>query len=259
MKFNLKKSVAGMLVMLTLIPTLAFAENENSGKFRNGEEGKERGKSAMNFCARISDISSRTAEQITKIEEKQAKSQSERLGKLERKQGEVDEKRFKNRTEADGKRLGNWERMGGKAKTDAQKAAVEAYKTAIQSAVSARRTAVDAAVKAYRDGLALIMSTNSGTLTSAIATFKASVNAAVAKAQVDCTAGVDSNTVKTAFNLAVKDAREALKNARKSIDKSAEVQALKKTREDAINAAITAFKSATEKARADLKIALGVN
>lgn len=252
MKFNLKKLIAGTLVMFTLVPALTFAEGDNS----RSSETKEKGKSSLNFCSRISDIALKTADQITKAEEKQSKNQSERLSKLENKQRDVDEKRAHGRTDADSKRLNNWDKMGNKAKTEVQKAAVEAYKNAVKLAVDTRRTAVDAAVKAYRDGLAQILSTNSGTIDQAVATFKTNMNAAVTKAQADCTAGIDSRTAKASFDQAVKNAREALKSARKSIDMSPSIQALKKTRDDAINAAVSAFKSATEKARADLLLAL---
>jgi len=251
MKFNFKKLVAGTLVMFTLVPALTFAEDSN----RQGET-KEQGKSSLNFCSRISNIALKTADQITKAEEKQSKNQTDRLSKLENKQKDVDERRAHGRIEADNKRLDNWDKMGNKAKTEAQKAAVEAYRNAVKLAVDARRTAVDAAVKAYRDGLSQILSTNSSTTDQAVVTFKTSMNAAVAKAQADCSAGIDSKTVRASFDQSVKNTREALKNARKSIDMSPSIQALKKTRDDAINTAVSAFKSATEKARADLLLAL---
>lgn len=254
MKFNFKKLVAGTLVMFTLVPALAFAENDNSKSRLN--EGKEKEKSSLNFCSRISNIALKTADQITKAEEKKSKNQSEHLSRLENKQRDVDERRANSRTDADSKRINNWDKMGNKAKTEAQKAAVEAYRNNIKSAVETRRTAVDTAVKAYREALAQILSTNSGTTNQAVDIFKASMNTAVLKAQADCATNTNSKIAKDNFDKAVKNAQETLKNARKSTDMSPAIQALKKTRDSAINAATTAFKTATEKARADLLLAL---
>jgi predicted transcriptional regulator len=70
------------------------------------------------------------------------------------------------------------------------------------------------------------------------------------------TTEIDPKTVRENFNKAVKDARDALKAARKNAEANPAIVALKKTRDDAIKAAETAFKTATEKARADLQTAL---
>lgn len=251
MNFNLKKIIVGTLVMVTLLPSLAFADNSN-GRSDNKKEQK----SSINFCSRISNLPIKTAEQITKAEEKQSKNQSEKLSKIENKQSDADEKRLNHRTNTDSKRLSNWNKIENKAKTDAQKVAVETYKQIVQDAVNTRRTGIDNAIKTYRDGLAQILGTNSDTINQALEVFKSSVNVAVVKAQTDCAANVDSNTVKNTFNQSIKNAREILKTSRKNMDMSPAVKALKKTRDDSINAIVATFKTTTEKARADLLLAL---
>ena len=251
MKFNLKKFIASTLVVFSVLPALAFAEDNNSARAENNQ-----GKKIGDFCLRLSSVEAKYADQVKKTEEKRLKNESDRSDKLHNKESDADAKRASNRTDIDSKRMKNWDKMAGKAKTDAGKAAVEAYKTAIQNAVTTRRTAVDASIKAYRDGLAAAMATHSGVVNSAISTFKASVDAALAKAQTDCSNKVDSKIVKDTFNKSVSDAKKVLQDARKNSEMTSGLAALKKTRDDAIKAAETTFKQATDKARADLMQAL---
>ena len=249
MKFNFKKIIASTLVVFSMLPVLTFAEE-------NGKSATAPGKKEGDFCTRLSSVQVKYADQIKKTEEKRFKNESDRSDKLHNKESDIDARRASNRADVDGKRMKNWDKMLSKAKTDAQKAAVEAYKTAIQNAVTARRTAVDGAVKTYRDGLTAAMTTHSGTINTAIAAFKASVDAALSKAQTDCSNKVDSKVVKDTFNKSVSDAKKVLQEARKSAEISSGLAALKKTRDEAIKAAETTFKQATDKARADLMLAL---
>jgi hypothetical protein len=258
MNFNFKKGVAGVLMTLSFVPALALAEDNGQGSQNNENTPKVEvsKKGLSNFCAKISSVETKVADQITKAEEKQARNEATKRDKVNKKQGDADEKRAIGRANVDGKRVKNWDKMENKATTDAQKAAVEAYKKSITDAVTARRTAVDAAVKAYRDGLTSAMTTNNTTLNAAVATFKTSVNAALTQAQADCTAKVDSKTVKKAFDQKVKDAKKILKDAKAASNLSSGLTALKKTRDEAIAAAELAFKQATDKAHADLVLAL---
>jgi hypothetical protein len=84
-----------------MAPAFAFADNAS-------EKGRENRKAGVNFCSKLSELESKTAEQIKNAEAKALKNQGERLDKITKRQGEVDEKRFKNRTEVDGKRLNKW-------------------------------------------------------------------------------------------------------------------------------------------------------
>lgn len=246
MNFNFKKGIAGTLVAFSFLPVFAFAEGTTTHETKT-EKG---------FCTRISTVSTKIADQITTTEARQLKNQQDRANKITKKESDADAKRAEGRTTADGKRAGNWDKMATKATTDAQKAAVATYKQAIQDAVTARRTAVDTAVKTYRDGLTTAMTGHSTAIEAAMATFKTSVTTAVTKAQADCTAGVASKTVSASFNKAVADARVILKDAKKAAETASGLTALKQTRDTAIKAAEATFKTATEKARADLMLAL---
>lgn len=253
MKFNFKKLTAGALLAMVLIPGFAFADFERSERKEKKESIRENN---GNFCSRISSIEQKLADQITKAEAKQSTHQSERLGKIEKKESDIDSKRAIGRAEVDGKRVKNWNKMLTKASTDREKAAVEAYKTAISTAVTARRASVDNAIKAYRDGLTLVLANHKTAMDAAVATFKTSLDTAIAKAKADCAGGIDSKIAKETFNKSSSDAKKALQTARKNAETSSGLTALKKTRNDAINAAVTTFKAATEKARADLLLVL---
>jgi hypothetical protein len=246
MKLNLKNSVAGMLVAFSFLPMFAFAET-GSTKVAKVKE---------NFCTNISIKESKTLEIIKRAEERQAKNEAERSDKIAKKESDVDAKRAQNRSDIDAKRLKNWDRMVSKAKTDTQKTAVEAYKTAISSAVTVRRTSVDAAVKTYRDALTGTITTHSSAIDQVIAAFKASVDTSLVKAKADCAASVDPKTVKDTYNKSVSEARKVLQTARKAANDNSGITTLKKTREESIKLAETTFKQATEKARADLLLAL---
>ncbi len=249
MNFNFKKGLAGVLVAFSFLPVFAFAE----GPTATTPQGI---KTEGGFCARISKVSTKVADDITRAESKQAKNKDDRATKLAEKESNADAKRAQGRSDADGKRLENWSKMARKAKTDVQKAAVETYKVAIKSAVDSRRASVDAAVKAYRDGLASAMTAHSSAISTAMLAFTTSVNTALTKAKTDCTAGIASKTVNEAFNKAVKDARKILQGARKTAEMTSGLKTLKETRDNTIKAAESVFKTATEKARADLMLAL---
>lgn len=257
MKYNFKKFLAGTLVVLSFLPMVSFAkEGSSMGKEMKKENHKENKKGGANFCENISTIQTHIADKITKTESLQGDQEKKRGEKVAKKESDADARRAQGRSEVDGKRLKNWDKLGRKATTDAEKAAVSAYKTAIDQAVTARRSAVDAAVKAYRDGLTVTMTTNSTTLTQAMATFKATIDEAVKKAQADCTNKVESKTVGEAFYKSVDQAKAVLKEAKKNAEMSSGLTTLKKTRDEAIKAAEAIFKTATEKARADLALVL---
>ena len=265
MKYNLKKSLAGMLVVLSFLPVgVVFAENDSQAGTTPTikTEGVKRSddkkgiKDGANFCARISTIQKKIADQVTKTEDNQSKNQKSRSEKVAKKEGDADAKRAQGRSEVDGKRLKNWDKMTNRAKTDIQKAAVATYKTSIIQATDARRSSVDTAIKAYRDGLTQAMTSHSGALDTAMTAFKSTVDSAVVKAKADCEAKIASKTVSDSFNKTVSDARKVLQDARKAAEMSSGLSALKKTRDEAIKLAETTFKTATEKARADLLLAL---
>lgn len=262
MTTNLKKSVAGVMMLFSFVPALALAEDTTGTAgtpvVTSATTSPDGVKTVQpnNFCSRISTIQTKSADALMKLDEKTAKNEAARLDKIANKESNTDAKRAEGRSDVDAKRVKNWNSLASKAKTDVQKAAVEAYKTAITNAVTIRRTSVDAAVKVYRDALAVAMTTRNTALNQAVTTFKVSMDAALSKAKADCTANVSSKTVKDTYNKSVSDARKALQAARKTANTAMGIPTLKKTRNDGVRAAEVIFKTATDKARADLLLAL---
>lgn len=158
----------------------------------------------------------------------------------------------------DERRAALYATLDAKAETDAEKAAVVEFKKTVDAAVGTRRNAIDKAIEDFRTAVdALIASKKTG-VSDAYATFKSAVDAAAAKAKSDCEADVDPKTVMSNYQAAVKIARESLKQDRSSIDKMRDdIEALTETRKQAIESAITAFKSTVEAAREKLKSAIG--
>jgi len=91
---------------------------------------------------------------------------------------------------------------------------------------------------------------------TAVATFKSSVDAAVTKAKTDCDAGVTPATARQTFTASVKTAKDKLRSYIQALDKiGPQVEALAKTRNDAVRAANQTFKTTLEQAQATLKAA----
>jgi hypothetical protein len=247
MKFNLKISIAGMLVVLGFLPLSAFAKEPTKTNAKNETTA---------FCTRLSAVQQKMVDQIIKAETKQSTNEANREVKIAKNESDIDARRAEGRAEADGKRLKNWDKMISKAKTGTQKQSVEAYTTSIQIAVATRRASIDSAVKIYRDSLTALVGTHNSTIDQAVAEFKASVDAALAKARADCAANLASKTVKDTFNTAIDGARKALQADRKTALETEKMGTLKTIRNEAIKIAEATFKTATEKARADLILAL---
>lgn len=244
---NTQKYVATfVLTAFTLMPLSSFAETSTTVSIP--KEAK--------FCSKFNTISTKLQDQIANTEAKKKENEINNEKKIADKEALVDAKRASGRITADEKRIKNFDKANTKAKTTEQKAAVEAYQKAITEAVSARRLAIDTAAKTYRDGVAALMTTKSTEIDSSINSFKDAVVKATEKANTDCANKVPDKTVSIEFNKAIKDARTALSNSKKTFSKSTEMKNLKTTRDASFKEAESNFKNATDKARADLLIAM---
>ncbi|MEY2671964.1 MAG: hypothetical protein RL687_381 [Candidatus Parcubacteria bacterium] len=247
MKKSTKYFLSGTLIINILFPISSFAETASPVVAIPAQS---------KFCSKFNEISSKLQSQISEVETKKKESEIKNETKIAEKESAVDAKKAEGRISADDKRIKNFDKTNTKAKTDKQKAAVVVYKKAMTDAVTARRTAVDTAVKSYRDSVSGLMSTKNTEIDSAIATFKTAVAKATDKANTDCANNIPNKIVSTEFNNAIKDAKTALSTSKKSFSKTAEVKALKLIRDTAFKEAETVFKSATDKARAELLIAI---
>jgi hypothetical protein len=161
------------------------------------------------------------------------------------------------RMDADMHRQANFDRLSEKATTDAQKQAVAVFKTAMESAVKARRDKVDAAIKVYRDGLAALVKTRQTTTDAAVKKMQDAVKTATDMAKTACAAAdADPVAIKQNLHEKMKWAKMDFDTARKTLDADkAKLEALKKTRDTSIKAAMDEFKTATTAAQATLKAA----
>ena len=93
---------------------------------------------------------------------------------------------------------------------------------------------------------------------TAVDNFKAAVDAAITKAKADCVAGIDPTIIKQAFHEAMKAGPGRALKAREDMEKlRPQLEALKKTRNEAIKKAKDDFKTALEAAKAELNAAFG--
>ncbi len=253
MTYNYKKIIAGALVLFSFLPTsFAFAERKATKNTPARQSTVKQTKLSDSFCANLSTLETRSAEQIANAEIKKSKNEQARGEQLIKSGSDADTKIAESRSSVDEKRLQNWSSITSKAKTRAQKTAVEAYKTAINNAVLTRRLSIDSAIKVYREALNRNLVNHSGSIDQAIATFKASINTSLAKAKADCNAGIDSSIARATYNKSMTDAKEALTLAHRTADVAMGISTIKQARDNAVKTANEGFKTTTKRARADL-------
>ena len=142
------------------------------------------------------------------------------------------------------------------AQTDAQKQAVLAFKTAVTSARDARWTAIHAALFAFQSGIDQAIAARKTGVENAIIAFKGAVDAAIAKAKADCAGGIDAATVRGVLQTSVKAAQDAFRATTTGLDKvKTSLDSLIAIRRAAVEKAQGDFKTALEKAIADLRVA----
>jgi hypothetical protein len=194
-----------------------------------------------------------------KIADYQAKfdaNQANIISKMDVNRANNDKRLADSRLTADQKRADAIAKLNGKNLTDAEKAAVAAFQATVNQAVSTRRSAIDAAITAYRTSLDQALAGRVNNVDEATSTYATAVQAAYAKAYSDCQAKVSSKTIRTNLNAALKSARQAFTANRQTLTKLQSIIApLAKTRQQAITAAESAFKSAITAATATLKAA----
>ncbi|TSC91722.1 MAG: Uncharacterized protein CEN90_186 [Parcubacteria group bacterium Licking1014_17] len=210
------------------------------------------------FCSRINTVSTRVEQRIVDRQARITKSENDREAKLAERFADRLTRVAKNRAETDAKRAEKIALLESKASTDAQKVAVTVFKTALNNAIAARRTAINAAMKVFQDGVKQAVESRKNSVEALVANFKASAEAALQKAKNSCAAGTDSKTVRQTYLNDMKAARDAFQNGKQSLDKIGdEISNLAKVRNQAVQAAADAFKTAVEQARQQLKTAFG--
>ena len=226
--------------------------NKQPAAAENVQENKEKFQAAT--CENIVDQANQISEKIKERVSTRVQRRTDREENLDGRFAERDQKLADIRARWDKRRQEFYDKLEEKAGTDEQKQAVAEFKKAVEAAVVARRAAIDKAIADFREGLKDLIEGKKSGVDSAATQYKQSVEAAVAKAKADCDNGVSLATVQTNLRTDLQSAREKLQTARQNIEKlGPQVKALIDARQAAVKEAIEDFKTALEKARADLK------
>lgn len=215
-------------------------------------------KTAINFCTRITTIETELDNKFTNVESQRIAKRTDILGKLkERKDqraAQIQAKRDETKSKFD-ERISQLE---VKAVTDAQKEAVADFKKAVEEAQATRKAAVDAAIKTYQDALATLVSSREDILKNAAAVFETTMQTAITTAKTNCTEGDDPAAVRQTFMASMKSAWDVLRSSvqvKVQGENMQQVEALAKTRNEAIKAANDAFRTSVKEASVILKAA----
>lgn len=217
----------------------------------------------QNFCVRITTTLDDTYyERLAKQKSNITQRQGEIAARVATRRAEVDASIIKYRADAAARRADRYAKLNEHAQGDAAKlAAVTTFKTSIESAVSTRYTSVDAARSAFRAGQDLAHSQRSNELMTAFNAYEGLMKSAISQAQADCSAGVTSPTVRTAFTDAVKNYQNTLSTERKAAGErlAQKMTQLIATRKSAFDQAVATFRQVAEAARVQLRAAFGVS
>ncbi len=207
------------------------------------------------FCYKLPDISARV---LNDINEKEAR--------LHDKQARISQDILADRNDSDGEKTANrmrWDSiyeqniamLKARAENNAQKSAVEKYLAAVADAVNNRRIAINSALQTFRQGVDQAMLARTGIVNVALSGFKTAASEAFSKASADCANSVTGSTVHKNLVTSLKAAKQKFNTDRSAAEKlSISMQALVTARKSATAKALADFKTAMQKARADLKV-----
>lgn len=234
--------VAGMTMAVSVLsPGLLFAQGTPTPK---------------GFCTKVDEIASRGDQAIADREAKIQASHKERQDNLAKRRSEQDARRSENRARQDKNRQEHYAKLEAQATTDAQKQAVAAFKATVERANAAKNTATDAATQEFRQSVEQTIASRKSAVDAAVGAFKSARTATVNKARSDCATGVDQGTVRETYRASMKAAQDNFKNDRQTIEKLGDsLEPIRAGQKQAVAKAIAEFKTAMEKARADLKAA----
>jgi len=258
MKANFKRFeasvAAGVLLANLILPASLFAQTSATG----GTSSQTGATEAKRFCARVSALTSSVDKRLDGRLSKLSDAQGKRDKNIANRRTRRDERLKENRARWIGNRDAQFTKLEAHASTTEQKQAIEAFKMAITAAISTRHTAVDAAISAFRTGVDQAIAQRKTVVDAAIKTFEDSTKMALDKAKADCAAGSNPEVVRQTLMTSMKNARTKLQSDRKAVDTiGTNLTQLTATRKAAVDKAFADFKTAAEKARKDLKAALG--
>lgn len=237
-------NIALLLIAAALAPSIVFAEEMRPMRMQGGAPVQNA------FCATLD----REATRLTALSDGRGRETREGIEKRLASIADRRDTRLAERTENINARI---QKIGARATTDEQRAAVQTFQTTVSAALLEKDRQVTAALQKFRTDAALLVETRTRTVTTAQATLKSSLDAALQKAKTDCAANVDPRSVRETFRASVASALESFKTATKEKrDIRADLEALRKTRDESVRVAQQGFKTAFDAALVTLRTVL---
>lgn len=237
---------------------------ERTNAMEERQENREAKKEEMQdkrqelFCSNFSDHAAKIAANMEERKNSFEERKTNRTGTVDENRDNRDGKLEDKRSLADARRSEMYAKLEDKADTDAEKKAVATFKKTIEDAVDDRRDAVNEAIETFRIGVDAATTTRKDDAQALADAFTKAVNTAVEKAKSDCVSGATPATVRTNFQLALKEARENLQTDRSASEKlKTQIQVLADARKVSIERAVSSFKATLELAKGELKKAFG--
>jgi hypothetical protein len=208
------------------------------------------------FCKNITQLSDRILTRFESAKDKIRTRQTEILDQIGKNRQSREERVAEARSQWDQRRAQQFQAMLNKADTDQKKKVVAVFQQAIEIAVKAKRDAISAAKDQYLEDFDALIAARNEQANDAAGKYGAAVKAALGSASSGCAAGNDTKAIRLELVNALKAAKEEFRIERAVLGKTG-ADAIKEKRDKTVKAAQDEFKAAIEKARQDLKEALG--
>jgi len=249
-------SVAAGLAIGVILPLAVLAQQPEKAAVGAAREQR-------NFCTILNSrpAGERFTDKIAVRVERLDAKRTEVAKQMSDRRSERDARLADLRTQQDANLSEVLTRLGDKFQGDAQKTAILAFQSTVRAAADVRRAAVDAANKAFRAGIDAAQAGRKAAVDAAVKQFNSDMKAAEDAAKASCaSASADPTAIRDTLAAAVEKARADMRTAVQGAAKvGPDVVALNETRRAAVEKAMADWRTAVEKARVDLKAALGAN
>lgn len=209
------------------------------------------------FCAQLDSINNNLDNLINQKINNLNTKQVSRVNKVNETFNKRDSELNVNRIKWDANREEQYKKMYENAKTDAQKQAIDQFKLTMNNAIILRRTKIDSAISTFRSTINTELSGRQSAVNSVITNYQNTLDAVQTKAKTSCENGDESSQVRQALKTDIQLARADLQSGRSGIDRiNDEVTNANNIRKNAIEAAITEFRTTAQQARETLSQAI---
>lgn len=227
MKMNFKNFAIITAVFVTVLLFISPVSSVKSAKAQQGgsqpqsqgENGKVQNQAQGNFCERIGESFSKFNGRLF---ERQEKLQTKR-GKIDEKIAERQQKREELKEQLrirfEENRQEHFSALEEKAGNDAQKQAVLRFREEATIAIQKRQETVDSIISAFRTEFEQAVASRKAAIDSITAVFEEAKKQAADKAEADCLAGIDQQTIRQNLRDALKAAQDKFRTDNQAIAK----------------------------------------